>query len=305
MTFPEVAFREAAMQFLKGRPTPYVDYAWVSGFTFGGERITLMDPQRGIRKPARLRAALSIRTVYTPPNKERPYFDDVGPDGFPRYKYRGTDPNHPENVALRNAYADGLDVIWFVGVAPGKYTPIFPVRVIGDDPERLEFTLAVDPDLFELKPDWAITPDMRRYTERLTRARLHQPVFRAEVMNAYGERCAICRLHHSELLDAAHIIEDGAPDGQPILPNALALCKIHHAAFDKDFVGIRPDLTLHVRTDLLAEQDGWMLDGGIKGIHNSHLAVLPKRHDAQPDPTRLARRYARFLAGSGTTNAPT
>ena len=63
MSIPEVAFREAAMQFLKGRPTPYIDYAWVSGFTFGGERITLMDPQRGISKPDSLSAAITMITA--------------------------------------------------------------------------------------------------------------------------------------------------------------------------------------------------------------------------------------------------
>lgn len=35
-------------------------------FTFDGERFLLMDPQRGIRKPAVLASALAIRTVYGP-----------------------------------------------------------------------------------------------------------------------------------------------------------------------------------------------------------------------------------------------
>jgi putative restriction endonuclease len=48
-----------------------------------------------------LAAALSFRTVYRPEGGERPYEDAVGPDGLIRYKYRGTDPDHPENRALR------------------------------------------------------------------------------------------------------------------------------------------------------------------------------------------------------------
>ncbi len=57
---------------------------------------------------------MSIRTVYTKPGATPPYADAEGPDGLIRYKYRGDDPLHPENRALRRAYLDGLPVIWFV-----------------------------------------------------------------------------------------------------------------------------------------------------------------------------------------------
>jgi putative restriction endonuclease len=49
------------------------------------------------------------------------------------------------------------------------------------------------------------------------------------VMQAYGTRCAVCSLTHGQLLDAAHIVEDGLPKGDPVTPNGLSLCKIHHA----------------------------------------------------------------------------
>ncbi len=38
---------------------------------------------------------------------------------------------------------------------------------------------------------------------------MHQQEFRQRVLRAYRERCAICRLRHEELLDAAHILPDG------------------------------------------------------------------------------------------------
>ena len=61
--------------------------------------------------------------------------------------------------------------------------------------------------------------------------RLHQPVFRAQVLQAYGA-CIICRLKHVDLLDAARILSD-ADGGQPVVTNGLAMCKIHHAAYDR------------------------------------------------------------------------
>jgi putative restriction endonuclease len=60
--------------------------------------------QTGIWKPAGLTAALSIRTTYTPPDQPPPYEDDLGLDGYVRYKYRGTDPNHSDNRALRTPF---------------------------------------------------------------------------------------------------------------------------------------------------------------------------------------------------------
>jgi predicted restriction endonuclease len=38
---------------------------------------------------------------------------------------------------------------------------------------------------------------------------------------------------HAALLDAAHIILDTEPQGEPTVRNGLALCKIHHAAYDR------------------------------------------------------------------------
>lgn len=289
-------FRQAAMDWLESRPTDRVDYSWLTGFEYEGTRTALIDRQRGIRKPAGFDAALAIRTTFTPPDKLPPYNDDIGPDGLQRYKYRGSDPQHPENVALRNAMRQRLPIIWFVGVQPGLYEPIYPVFVVGDDPTNLEFALAVDESQRFVTPGADLDADTRRWVERRTRQRLHQRVFRSQVLLAYGTRCAICKIRHAELLDAAHIVPDGRPNGQPVVPNGLSLCKIHHAAFDAQIFGIRPDLSIHVRKDVLEEVDGWMLKGGIQGVHDTTLAVLPRSRAERPSEQRLEERYAEFLA---------
>ena len=88
-------------------------------------------------------------------------------------------------------------------------------------------------------------------------------------MRAYETRCAVCSLGHRELLDAAHVIPDSDPRGEPIVTNGLALCKIHHAAYDRDIIGIRPDYVVEVHTRLLDEIDGPMLKYGLQGHHGS------------------------------------
>jgi putative restriction endonuclease len=288
--------REAAMQWLDERPSQQVDVSWLANFEYDGRRIPLMDRQRGIRKPAGMDAALSIRTTFTRPNVAPPYADAVGADGLQRYKYRGTDPYHPENVAVRRAWHDGLPLIWFVAVAPGVYEPIYPVYVIGDDPVRLEFTLALDEAQRLMTPGSVIPEVTRRYVEGLTKQRLHQRVFRSQVLLAYGQRCAICQLGHTELLDAAHILSDRHPRGTPVVPNGLSMCKIHHAAFDAGILGIRPDLIVHIRQDVLEEHDGPMLRYGLQENHGRSLAVVPTSRTSRPDRERLEERYATFVS---------
>jgi putative restriction endonuclease len=100
-------------------------------------------------------------------------------------------------------------------------------------------------------------------------------------------------LRHEELLDAAHIIPDGEEGGDPIVPNGLSLCKLHHAAFDRQFLAIRPDYIIVIRADILKEKDGPMLLHGLKAMHNRGI-ILPRVVKERPSPVLLERRYERF-----------
>jgi len=267
----------------------------INTFSFLGRPIRLI-VQTGIWKPAGLHAALTIRTTFTPPDQPPPYEDDLGLEGMVRYKYRGTDPNQSDNRAMREAMRQNLPLAYFVGIAKGVYVAQYPVWIVGEDTLRHEFTVAVDEGQRYLNLALLDAPQ-RAYVERLTRSRLHQPVFRARVLHAYGYRCAICRLHHSELLDAAHIIPDGQPDGDPVVPNGLALCKIHHGAYDANLLGIHPDLTVEIAQHLLDETDGPMLLHGLQEMAGTRIN-LPNQRSAQPEPRRLEYRYEQFRAAS-------
>lgn len=266
-------------------------------FEIDGHRFPLKDRQRGIHKPRGLDAALSIFTTYRPPGRARPYDDGTGPDGLIRYKWRGTDRDHADNRALRAAIERQLPLIWFFGVAPGVYEPIYPVFVVGEEAQLQQFVIA--PDSVRGVVPWGreIDENLRRYAIRETRQRLHQPVFRATVIAAYDVRCAVCALRHAQLLDAAHIVPDAEEGGIAAVRNGLALCKIHHAAFDAKVLGIRPDLVVEIRADVLEEIDGPMLEHGLKGRHRQRLMAVPRRRADHPDQELLEQRYAQFRAG--------
>jgi len=113
------------------------------GFEFQDHRISLIGPQ-GIFRPAIIPMPISITSAPMVLGRERPYDDEVGPDGLLRYRYRGTNPQHRDNIGLRLAMQRNVPLIYNHGVLPGKYIPIWPVYVSADDPANLTFSVAVD-----------------------------------------------------------------------------------------------------------------------------------------------------------------
>lgn len=270
------------------------------GFEFEGTRVPLLS-QQGIFKPRILeRVPLSITTTV-----KSTYRDTFGPDDRLRYRYRGTDPEHPDNVGLREAFRMRIPLVYFHAIVPGIYLPAWPVFVVWDDPKELTFGVAIDDPralpALENPASWHVgsadpEAELRRaYATRYVKVRIHQKSFRARVLEAYRRQCSFCRLRHEELLDAAHITPDADLAGEPVVTNGLALCALHHAAFDRNFVGVRPDLTLIVRQEILAEEDGPTLTHAIQALHGTRICV-PRSAALRPDPGRLESRFQEFLA---------
>ena len=97
----------------------------------------------------------------------------------------------------------------------------------------------------------------------------------------------MCALGHRELLDAAHIIPDTDPRGLPVIQNGIALCKIHHAAYDRNILGIRPDYVVEIHQRLLDEIDGPMLCMVCKRITANGHGSCQQRERKDPMPIDL------------------
>lgn len=265
------------------------------GFTYQENRVPLLGP-KGIFKPRILDIPLSITAI-----PSGPYDDGYSTEGLLLYRYRGTDPVHSDNVGLREAMQRRIPLVYFHRIVEGKYLAIWPVFIVGDDPARLTFKVEVDDVGYaKYQTTGEATPipaeeARRSYITATVRQRVHQRSFRERVLNAYREQCALCKLRHEELLDAAHIIPDTEPEGEPVVSNGIALCKLHHAAFDRQFLAVRPDYVIEVRPDILEETDGPMLLHGLKEMHQQKL-ILPVATEHRPNPAFLEKRYQRFLA---------
>lgn len=257
-----------------------------------GTRWRLIDPGGGgIWNPSALTATLAITT-----SPDGPYNDREEEGGLLHYAYQGkAGSSDGKNTKMVRAFEFGLPLIRYTKVMPNWYVPTFPVYVVGNNPIVREFTLALDESIRAIPSESTMSAVEKAYATRLVRQRVHQPAFRARVMLAYERRCAICVLKHVELLDAAHIIEDGNDWGDPVVTNGLSLCKIHHAAYDRQLLGISPDYVVRVNRGLLREVDGPMLKHGLQEMDGRTLHVPVKGSD-QPDRDRLDQRFQGFLS---------
>jgi putative restriction endonuclease len=304
----DAAMRNAAVAELErraaGRSLDADDLA--AGFLFQGERIPLVNPQRGIFKPRVMRFLLSIRTVF-PRTGARVWYDDqrrvheqiYSGEELIDYAFMGTDPNAADNRWLKEAMEAQVPVIYFLGIAPGRYTAIYPTFVVDWSASKLAAKIGFGAPLISTAGAPAIPSEPeRRYSLRLVRQRLHQATFREAVLAAYGGRCAISRLPEQRLLDAAHIIADGDELlGQPLVANGLPLSKVHHAAFDANLIGIDADYQIHISDELFAMNDGPMLEQGIKAMRGKTL-LMPARQLDRPDRDRLAARFELYRAAN-------
>lgn len=275
------------------------------GFPIPNGRLSYGSFYDGIHRPKEFGGAAALSLVTTPPKdrQDAPY--DDGYDELTRtftYRYRRPRTDSPrarlaaaaDNRAMRAAFELGVPLIYFNGIAPSQYSPVAPIYLTHDDPvnEVVEFQAALPvPDAAPLEV--AADEITRRYATRQAHFRLHQHRFRQTILRAYNTQCAVCRLREAPLLQAAHIIQDPDPEGLATVANGIALCAIHHLAYDRNLLGISPDGLVHIASRLLEEIDGPMLRVGLQGFHGETIG-MPRRRQDRPDQDRLEIRFARF-----------
>jgi putative restriction endonuclease len=307
----DIELRRVAVDHVRDLQLRYTDLVPVvalrEGFTFRGQRISLGSFYSGIFRPKELSgpAALSLVTAAPKIGRPPPYEDEFDEQSG-RFTYRFRDPQGASLGSARQAEADnraliaahelGVPVIYFRGIAPGLYAIVAPAFVMSVDRDgRLVELEAGLPGADMTDAGLVSGEDTRRYATREALVRLHQHRFRAAVLRAYSTRCAVCRLHEAQLLQAAHIVEDRDPLGGATIVNGVALCAIHHLAYDRNLMGIDPRGVVHIATRLLDEHDGPMLTSGLQGFHGAAI-LQPRRPDERPDPERLEVRFTQFEA---------
>jgi putative restriction endonuclease len=224
---PDLPLRQAAVARARELARDYEDLVPLArlreGFAFAGARVSFGSFQRGIHRAQIQRgpAALTLTTSFKDPYADT--FDQAG--ALFTYAYRAGAIDQPDNRALRAAYELRTPLVYFRALAPSQYLVVAPMFVTADDPGTRAVVLEPGLPIQDVQPGGLVSgPEMRAYTTRETRIRLHQQRFKLDVMRAYCNRCAICALRERSLVQAAHIVPDVEPEGIAAVVNGLALC---------------------------------------------------------------------------------
>lgn len=298
---PDLGLRQEAVAHARRLIQAYDDLVPLDrlreGFRFDGVRVSYGSFYKGIHR-ARIQRGPAALTLTT--SLKDPYGDefDEGAVSF-SYAYRDGPIDQADNRSLRAAYELQTPLVYFRALSPGLYLVVAPMFVTDDDSDSRTVRLEQGLPMVDMRSGGLVSPpDVRAYATREARYRLHQQRFKLDVMRAYRHRCAICRLRERDLVQAAHIVPDTEPEGIAAVVNGLALCAIHHLAFDRNLLGVDPAGVIHIAGRLLKEIDGPMLKTGLQGFHGERIRVPTKPKD-RPDPLRLERRFVEFERASG------
>lgn len=88
--------------------------------------------------------------------------------------------------------------------------------------------------------------------------------FRHRVLSAYGHQCAICGVQ-LDLVDAAHIVPVADPTSTDETANGVALCKLHHAAFDGNLISFDERYRIEVNDKAVTRM---LSSGKAGGLHD-------------------------------------
>ena len=130
----------------------------------------------------------------------------------------------------------------------------------------------------------------RQYAVTETRRALRALDFSARILGAYGHRCAMCGIQ-LKLLEGAHILPVSEPESTDETSNGIALCVLHHRAYDRSLITFKPNYEIHVSAKKVAELRAANLAGGIQGFRDNLREVIqvPAEQASRPNPELVER----------------
>ncbi len=191
-------------------------------------------------------------------------------------------------IATHDKGNDEIAVAFKPNLLPAYVRDLERLHGLGDSPtarEALE-SVAEDPDTQPAGKLAGVPPD--RQTVIITIAKkLRDSSFKDRVLSAYGNSCAFCNLQ-LKLIDAAHILPV-AEQGTDFTSNGLALCALHHRAYDRAFVTVNESYQIIVNERKLEEFQAVGLDGGYDAFQAALRPVIrvPPTKNDRPDAASI------------------
>ena len=190
----------------------------------------------------------------------------------------GDKGNHEVAVAFRPAFF-------------GRYAAsLEPLHDLGQSSQALAaLDRAIVAPNRPVEDEIAALPEARQAVVREVSRQLRANDFRERILTAYGHACAFCGIQ-LRLVEAAHIVP-AAQVNNDTTPNGIALCSLHHSAYDSGVVTVDPTYRVRVNHDSISELRALGLAGGerrfIAGLR-SIIGLPPAVHD-RPDAALIAQ----------------
>ncbi len=114
---------------------------------------------------------------------------------------------------------------------------------------------------------------VRKTTVVSVSKKLRDISFRKRVLTAYGFRCAICGIQ-LRLVDAAHIVPVHHENSTDETRNGLALCALHHRAYDQALITVGEDYGVVISQSQISKLKQLKLDSGLDEFSNKLRPII-------------------------------
>lgn len=133
--------------------------------------------------------------------------------------------------------------------------------------------------------------------EIIVKQRINQSFFRMAVLSSYNNRCCVSGIGNIELLEACHITgwsENTANRTNP--QNGLCMNPFFHKAYDSHLMGITPDYTIIISSDIIDNINDISFKSYLSHINNKKITLpdkfLPKKEFLEIHYTQFKQKWA-------------
>lgn len=220
--------------------------------------------------------------------------------GFDRRKHAGPLGHSPSlqlreralDDAVRNGFAihnkgnDELAVAFRPGFLPMYVANAAPLHECGKVEREVELLGRLGEEAGSVDDSVErVVGQSRRYAVVAAKRALREISFRNRVLRAYGDSCAMCGTQ-LRLLDAAHILPAAHPESTDGTDNGVALCALHHRAFDRTLVTFDAQFRTHVNEPAATRLEEENRAGGLGAFRRALRPILELPPASRDRPAR-------------------
>ena len=136
----------------------------------------------------------------------------------------------------------------------------------------------------------------RKFAVLSTKRALRALDFSRRVLSAYEHRCAICGVQ-LRLVDGAHILPVAHPDGTDQTANGVALCALHHRAYDRGLVTFDSTFDVRINEPLVEALVDVDRGDGLRGFRKALRPIILVPADRRDRPAAKFIQKANHLRG--------